>query len=80
MIGYAIVIFFLAALIIVDALSAVKEYKLDKKIPKLLLHFFLLAILALIVVNSLFSVLKSNMEIPYFNMKIVHNRVHIIEG
>jgi len=77
MIHFWILLVFLSILIVLDLRSAWAKFKAERKGVPLFLHAVLLSILVFIVINTIFVILGTSIEIPYFDFYIskVHNLV-----
>ena len=53
-----VVIILLTVFLVIDAINAVRVYSKSKNMPELIIHFILLTILAVFIVNVLFAVLN----------------------
>ncbi len=65
MLAYWIVMVLLGILICYSLIGAIRDYKSDKKMAKLISFIILLLVLSVIILNSLFKILDVGFEIPF---------------
>ena len=73
MIMVLIVVVLMAALVLLEAREAFRRYQEDQGLGKLALHGVLLAVLAIVVVNTAFAIVDCEFKLPYIETHLLQS-------
>ncbi len=62
---YWIVVFLLAVLLIIDVLTAIRDYEHKRSLPAFIFRLILLWVLLFVIINALSRILSLDFEIPF---------------